>query len=361
MESRTKAAGTKTKAHQPAAAGAATAQAAAVPPGNDVASQAQAAQVEVMGAQEPGAFDRAAFIAAVKKSIEAAAPKNLKEVDDFKESGKAAKVKGEVGGLVKGGKQDAEKDIKGATDAPPDTSKATPKPVVPLEHDEPGAAPKAVGAAAAMPSPRPAEDTDLSAGPAEVEQKMEESQLTEEQLQKSNEPEFMAALDAKQEAKQHAETGPDEYRQQEDEMLGQAREDAEGVEAAKLAGMHGARGQALAKVLGHKGEAKTQDETKRAKVAADIQAIYDQTKTDVTGILEAIDGKVDATFTSGEESARTAVRGRRRRADGRLQGRPLQRLLRRRPLAQGQVVRHARRGQRLLRGGQRAYLRDGRA
>ena len=304
MKGKAGAAGSKAKAHQPAAAGAASAQAAAVPPGNEVASQAAGAQVEEMGAQQPGTFDRKAFIAAVQKAIDAAAPKNLEEADDFKGSGKAAQVKGEVGALVKGGKKDAEKDIKSATDAPPDTSKATPKQVTPLQPEEPGSATASVGAAGAMPGPRPAEETDLSAGPAEVEQEMDREGVTEEQLAKSNEPDFTAALDARQEAKEHSAKAPEAYRAQEGEILAQGRDEAQQVEEKDLAGMHGSKVAALAKVVGHKGEAKSQDEAKRAQVAADIQGIYDKTKTETTEILTGLDGKVDSAFTSGEEQAR---------------------------------------------------------
>ncbi len=305
MKGKSGAAGEKAKAHQPAAAGASAAQAAAQPPGNEVASQAQGAQVEEMGKQQPGVFDRKAFIAAVKKAIDAAAPKNLEEADDFKGSGKVGEAKEQVGALVKGGKKDAEKDIKGATEAPPDTSKGRPKQVVPLQPDDPGTATASVGAAGAMPGPRPAEDTDLSEGPAEVEQQMVDAEVTETQLQNANEPEFNAALDAKQEAKQHATTAPAEYRAQEEGILAQGREEAAGVEANQLKGMQGSKVDAIAKIAGHKGETKTEDETKRSKVATDIQAIYAKTKTEVTGILEALDGKVEATFTRGEASART--------------------------------------------------------
>ena len=257
-----------------------------------------------MGAQQPGTFDRKAFIAAVQKAIDAAAPKNLEEADDFKGSGKTAQVKGEVGALVKGGKKDAEKDIKSATDAPPDTSKATPKQVTPLQPEEPGSATASVGAAGAMPGPRPAEETDLSAGPAEVEQEMDREGVTEEQLAKSNEPDFTAALDARQEAKEHSAKAPEAYRAQEGEILAQGRDEAQQVEEKDLAGMHGSKVAALAKVVGHKGEAKSQDEAKRAQVAADIQGIYDKTKTETTEILTGLDGKVDSAFTSGEEQAR---------------------------------------------------------
>ncbi len=305
MKGATKSAGARTKTHQPAAAGAATAQGAAAPPGNEVASKAAAAQVDEMGKQQPGVFDKTAFIAAVKKAIDAAAPKNLEEADDFKGSGKAAKAKDEVQGLVKGGKKESEKNIKQATDAPPDTSKATPKTVTPMVNDDPGPPPAGVGAAAAMPGPRPPEQTDLSAGPAQVDATMAAADVTDEQIKKSNEPEFGGVLEARDAAKQHAATAPAEYRSQEQGVLAKGRADAEGAAGEQFAGMQGVRAKSLDKVLGQKGETKGADESKRAKVAADIQAIYDKTKGDVTKILEALDGKVDAAFTKGEQAART--------------------------------------------------------
>ena len=87
-------------------------------------------------------------------------------------------------------------------------------------------------------------------------------------------------------------------------MLGKAKGDAAGMEAQGLQQMHGARGQAFQQAVGHKQGAKTEDEGKRAKVASDIQGIYEKTKTDVTKTLGELDGKVDAAFTAGEGAAR---------------------------------------------------------
>jgi hypothetical protein len=304
MKGAAAAAGGRAKVHEPAAAGASAAQGAAHAPGNDVASQAQAAQVEEMAQQQPGTFDRAAFIAAVRKAIDAAAPKNLEEADDFKGSGKVAAVKGEVGDLVKGGKKDSEKDIKQATDAAPDTGKAEPKEVVPMKPDAPEAPSASVGAAGAIPGPRPPEETDLSQGPAEVDKQMHDADVTEEQLQKSNEPEFTGALAARQDAKAHSATAPAGYRAQEQDILAKGRTEAQVAEGMHLKGMHGSKMTALAKAHGQKDHAKSEDEAKRAKVAADIQGIYDRTKADVTGILTGLDGKVESMFSTGEESAR---------------------------------------------------------
>lgn len=292
------------KSHIPAAAGAAAAQGAAAGPANDVASQAAGAQVDQMAAQQPGVFDRAAFIAAVKKAVDAAAPKNLEEADDFKDSGKAGKVAGQVGGIVKGGKESAQKAIKGATDAPPDRSKATPKAVAPMPPQQAGPAPAGVSAPDAMPTPRPAEETDLSAGPKAVDSEMAEAGVTDEQLQKSNEPDFTGALKARDDAKAHSETAPEGYRKQEEGVLDKSQAEAAGVASTGIAGMRATKVQALAKAMGHQSTAKSADESKRAKVAADIEQIYVKTKTDVEKILADLDGKVDTAFTQGEAIAR---------------------------------------------------------
>ena len=160
-----------------------------------------------MDAQQAGSFDKKAFIAAVKAAIEAKSPKTLKEADDYKESGKAGEVKGEVKGLVSAGKQGQAKDIEAATEAPPDQSTAVPKPVTPMAPEQPGqAAP--IPAAGAVPKPAPAEQLNLEAGKHQVNQEMAGAEVTEPQLAQSNEPEFQQALADKQAAAAHADTAP---------------------------------------------------------------------------------------------------------------------------------------------------------
>jgi hypothetical protein len=304
MKKRGGGAATTSKSHPPAAGEAASAQAAALPPSNDVSSQAAAAQVDEMEKQEPGTFDKKAFIAAVKKAIDKAAPKNLEEADDFEGSGKAAQVKDEVSGQVSEGKQESEKDIKTATEAAPDTSKAKPKPVKAMTNKEADPVTKDVGAKEAMPKKRAEAETDLSQGPKDVDSKMAEADVTEEQLKKSNEPDFTGALKARDEARKDSETRPADYRKQEQQVLDKSHGEAETKATAQLEGMRGDQVQALAKAVGHKTEAKGADEGKRGKVATEIEGIYDRTKKDVTKILDDLDGKVDSAFSKGEKSAR---------------------------------------------------------
>ena len=56
----------------------------------------------------------------------------------------------------------------------------------------------------------------MSAGPLQVEAKLIEANVTEEQLADANEPEFSGALDARREVREHAETDPADYRAQEE-------------------------------------------------------------------------------------------------------------------------------------------------
>ena len=291
------------KDHPPAASKAKEAQDAALPPTDDVAGQAKAAKVDTMDAQPAGTFDKKAFIAAVKTAIEAKSPKTLKEADNYKESGKAGEVKGEVKGMVTEGKEGSAKDIEGATEAAPDESKAVPKEVTPLAQEDPGKV-AAIPAAGAVPKPVPAEQVNLEAGKHEANQEMADANVSEDQLAKSNEPEFQGALADKKKAAEHADTAPGEYRQEEKETIAQGKGQAAAETTAGVAGMQGAKGAALAKLVAAKGKTKSKDEAKRAEVTTKIQSIFAATEADVKKILDGIDPKVDKEFETGEAAAK---------------------------------------------------------
>jgi hypothetical protein len=293
------------KSHAPAHAKATEAQAAALPPTDDLAGQAKAAKVDTMDAQHPGSFDKKAFIASVKAAIEAKSPKNLKEAADYKESGKAGEVKGEIKSLVGEGKEGQAKDFESATAAPPDQSKAVPKPVTPMSEEQAGQ-PVPIPADGAVPKPAPPEQVNLAAGKHEADQQMAEGDVTDQQLAESNEPQFQQALGDKQTAAAHADTAPAQYRQQEQEVIGQGKADATAQTTAGVAGMQGSKGAAIAHLVAHKAATKSKDEAKRAEVTGRIQAIFTAAEADVKKILDGIDPKVEAAFEAGEKDARTA-------------------------------------------------------
>jgi hypothetical protein len=291
------------RAHPPAVLKAKEAQDAALAPADDVQSQANAAKVDTMDAQPPGTFDKKAFIAAVKSAIEAKSPKTLEEADEHKESGKAGEVKGEVSGLVGAGTKQQGAAIESATDAPPDASKAVPKQVTPMTPEQAGAAP-AVPAEGAAPKPVPAAQVNLAAGKHQANRELGDADVTEEQLAKSNEPEFTGALAAKQEAAQHADAAPGQFRAQEATTIAGAKAVATTQTQAAVAGMQESKVAALAKVTGQKAATKSADEAKRAEVSAHIQGLYAATETEVKKTLDGIDPKVEKEFGSGEQGAR---------------------------------------------------------
>ncbi|MGW0579747.1 phage tail protein [Streptomyces sp. NPDC002920] len=292
--------------HSPAATESKAAQNAAVAPPDDKQAQGKAAQAEKMNAAKPGVFDKAGFIAAVNQAIAAQAPKNLDEADNFSESGKADAVKGQVSGQVSQGKAASAKEIDTATKAGPDLSKAQDKPVTPLTPDAPPPVPGTPDPAGAVPARQPDAVTDFSGGPEQVNQQMADAEVTEDQLAKSNEPQFTDALGAKKEGEQHSATAPGQARGAEAKQLAAAKQGAAATGAQAMTGLAATRTATGKQVDGGKSATKSADERKRAEVTARLQKVFDGTKTDVEKTLSGLDKLVDDTFTAGEKAARDA-------------------------------------------------------
>ena len=295
----------KLTTHPPAQAEAKKAQDAAVAPPDERDAKAKATVADEMATAKPGSFDKAAFIAAVKQAIAAQTPKNLDEADKFADSGKAENVKAQVAGKVTEGKQASAKDIADKTAKPPDPSAVPPKPVTPMAPERP-AAPSPIEAGKAMPARAPPAATDLSAPKAETDQKMAEAGVTEEQLAKSNEPEFTGALAAKKEGEQHSATAPGPVRAKEATTLAGSAQAAKATGTAGVAAMASARNTRTGQVTTGKDATKTRDETKRAEFTAHVKGIFDATKRDVEVILNGLDAEVGRRFDTGEKAARDA-------------------------------------------------------
>ncbi len=306
MKSRTKHTATKLRSHPSAATETHRAQQAAVPPTNDAASQAKAAAVEDMSSAKPGVFDKAAFMVAVRAAIEKAAPKDNKEADEFKSTGKADQVKQQVKGQVAAGKDSSAADIKGKAEAPPDPSKAQVKPVAAMEPTKQPDTPPDPGAAAAMPARAPPGQTDLNGAPNEVNAKMADAHVSEQTLANSNEPQFQDALAAKKTGEAHSAAAPVAVRAQEQQVLSGAQAGASSAAKGALGAMLAAKVGANGAVGQKKSGAKSADEAARAQVASQIETIYQHTKTDADTILKDLDGKVDTTFEKGEAEAKAA-------------------------------------------------------
>ena len=299
--------------HPPARKEAASAQDASVPPKDDAVAQGKTANAEKMNDAKPKDFDKDAFIKAVEKAIADKAPKNLDEADKFADSDKPAEIKQDVADKVGEGKADSAEQIATTTAAPPDTSAAEVKKVVPMAADRPPGTPATPDPAKATPDTLPPSATDMSAGPASVNQQMADAQVTEPQLRNSNEPSFNTALKDKKTAEQHSETAPGQLRKHEAAQLNATTAQAKRLGTNAMGAIAAGRVRTGRQVGTGKIGAKSRDEDKRAQVTALLQKCFDTMKTDVETILTGLDKLVDDQFTRGEKQARDAFTSEHRR------------------------------------------------
>ena len=279
------------------------AQAAAVPPANDIDAQAKANRADTMATAKPKKFDEEAFVAAVKTALAKAAPKSLSETGDV--GSKAGDAKGVISQKVGASKEQAAGDVAAKTEEPPDPGTATPKPVTPmapLEIEQPGG----MKASSAMPAPVPNEQVDVREGPAKVDNEMGSAGVSEDQLAKSNEPEFTGALDAKKEGEEHSAKLPADVRKAEGAILKQAAIASASEEKKTVGEANSKIGDTVGKVGSQKNETKSKDELERKKVADHINGIFDKTRTEVDEILGGLDEKVNTEFETGEAQVRAS-------------------------------------------------------
>jgi hypothetical protein len=308
VAARSKVAAQQEKAHKPATAAAAEAQAAADPKGKDVEMAAQSKQVAEMQAQPTGAFNAAAFKQKLLAKIAETAPKTLKEADEFKQSNKLSGIKHSVSGEVKQQKEQAEGALDDKTEQAPDKSGIPAKAVTSLEKTDAGPQPPDLDAQGAAPKPKTKAEvvTPLQQQSATLDQQMAQGGVTEEQLEKSNEPAFQQALKEKKDAQENAQTAPGAYRQDEQAVLNQAQNQAQITAETKSQETRSEKEQLLAQVFGLQGQTKGADESKRQAVSAHIADLYLSTKQDVETILTGMDGEVDKRFSSGADAAKQA-------------------------------------------------------
>lgn len=294
----------KQKRHEPAAAKANAAQSAAKGPPKEVESIAKGQQVSKMERQKAKAFDRKTFESALLNRIKAMAPKNLKQMDDFKSSGKAKALKSAVVGKVQKSKEDSQGDIKKTTAETPDQSGIKPKEVKEMPATKIGKPPMGIRASRAAPKQKTKSEISLQKDSQNLDQQMLDADVTEQQLNDSNEPEFISAVNSKHQAQIDAVDAPVAYRDDEQVLLTGAKSEATGSAGMHTHIMHAQRGKLLNSVMKEQGNTKSTDEAKRKEISGNIQSIYDTTKKAVELKLKTLDEKVNKNFDKGAEKAR---------------------------------------------------------
>ena len=188
----------------------------------------------------------------------------------------------------------------------PDASGIEPRMATPMAPPEPSATPAPIDGSQAAPKPKSDAEVSapLQASSQDIDRQMAEANISDEQLANSNEPTFVAALGAKNEAKANAQTAPGTYRQAEQGILTQAQAEAQTTVDSQSQGMYGQRQQLITQVSDLQGTTKGRDEQKRTEVASHINGIYERVKSEVETSLSGLDGEVTGKFESAANHAK---------------------------------------------------------
>ena len=294
------------RAHEPATKKAGDAQAAAPPVAYEADSKAQNRKIDGMSeaGKEDRPFDPATFKADLLAKIEEITPKTLEEADDFKEKNRINEVKGDVNSKVAAEKQTTVGPVAQATGQPLKVDDNENKKPVTLPPTEKGEKPGSIGARNAAPKKKTDDEISMQEESASLDDEMKQNNMTENQLQGSNEPSFQSALKEKKNAQKDAVEKPLLFRTNEAAELKAAEAEAGGKAASSLAGMHNARGKNFEGVVTQQNDTKKKDEDGRAKVAKDINDKYILAEKNVNRFLTEAETTSGQIFEKGAEDAR---------------------------------------------------------
>ncbi|WP_064965892.1 hypothetical protein [Tenacibaculum ovolyticum] len=293
--------------HENSKASASVAQSAAVSPENERVSMAQSGQVEAMAEAESGTFNAVDFKAKLMERIEGMQlPKNQDEAANFDENNNIDEVNQSATQDVESEKTAAAGPVEQTSKQEPNVGAIPQREVTPLPAAPIGNKPVTANPKKAMPPKRGNAEVNkpLEDNIAEVDQQMATNKVTDEQLEKSNEPSFTQGLDAKNEAEKDASTSPVQLRQKEKGVLQNAKSGAAGKEQSGLAEMHQDRSKLLNQVTGSQTKTGGKDTSERTRIATEINKIYENSKTAVEKILTDLDIKVKAVFKAGTALAK---------------------------------------------------------
>jgi hypothetical protein len=244
--------------------------------------------------QQP--FNREDFVNKLFDKINVAAPKSLGDVADFDKNNNLDSVKQDLNSGVRQGKAESQGQLPNELSKyPPSTEGIDRQTPLKLKPPNIGAVPQ-ITAAGAAPKAATDEETSLQAGPSEIEHLMADSNVTEEQLQNSNEPDFQGALEEKKDVEQEAAAAPPVYRAQESALLRSAQNESQQLATKHVLGMHDIRKNRFGEVIDHQTSAQTEEEKQRDQIYGTVEGLYTSTKIGVEARLKKLDTDVNRMF-----------------------------------------------------------------
>ncbi len=305
----------KTKRHPHPSKKVKEAQAAAEPPKNAKIAGAKLVKMKAVGStvqnQQPDNMAPESFLDVLSKAIDEVMPKGSDNAENFLEAGGQARLKNTMTGQFDRQKQDATQPLRdaqsqqldpgGVKESTPalgenrdlvrEKKEIPPEPAPNLPHD--------IGAAEAMPQPKPDAQVSLEKNKQEANQALTDRNITEEQLREANDPRFTQVLTAKAEVEKDADSAPARYRAKEKvalvDAIGQARTD----EKQGLLGFASQRSHSTAVVKTEQLKAADHDTDARQKTVNDIEDKYKSVESKVKTELDPLDKQVPQMFDHG--------------------------------------------------------------
>ena len=237
------------------------------------------------------------------KDLEKNLPRDAEGAKKFKEEKPITGIKENISSQVTSESDKLAGPLKNEADKPAPTSGAPVTEAKPLPVANAGKKPKPLNAKATIPKPKMSQEISMEKESQSLDNKMAENNVTDEQLAKSNEPEFIGALEQKNQAQTEAKLAPVKYRKKEGAQLGAAQNEAKITSKEGLAQMQGAKELSENNVLASQNTNKTSDKTAQEKIFAEFEAIYNETKKTVADSLQKLSEDVDAKFSKEAENA----------------------------------------------------------
>ena len=162
-----------------------------------------------------------------------------------------------------------------------------------------GKVPKSINKKASTPKHKHKSEISMEKESQSIDEYMQESKLTESQLKKSNEPEFLKALNSKTVAQKKLKEVPQTYIKKENQILRGARGKASILGKKGLNGMYFSRVSSFGSVRTKQTSSQKSSQNKKQIINAKFEKIYNKTKTNVTAKLDGISTKIDKLFNEG--------------------------------------------------------------
>jgi hypothetical protein len=283
-----------------------SAQRATNPPKNERMGQASANEVTAMKTDDPPAFEAEAFVTALEEKIDKDVPKDdADKVESFaKDDHQPNRFNEDLKSDAQGRRAKTDGELRGATKAKPKESSVDAKKPEDMVTPEAGEKPSIANAGQATPSPRPDAAFRLDEGPKALDETMAAEGVTDEQLRKSNEPEFNSAADGVADVKKDATESPAITQAAEAKVLGEAKIGATGKAGLTAGAMFGARGGKFGDVKQNQEDTKTNDQREREEIAKEFQEIFNDTQGKVSAQLDKVTNNVTDRFDKEAEENR---------------------------------------------------------